>query len=130
MDQQAIDKSYKEIDFPNLQAALESETASFVVFFGGSGCHFCEKLKPIYDRLALKHGKVFDFYYIDAYQSENSEGCADFLDGGVPTLYVFWKRHSDLIPYAPTQRGTFGYAEPYLNKYFNRYIEIISSWEE
>ena len=128
MDQQVTDKNYEEIDFFRLAAILKLETPS-VIFFGGSGCHFCDQLKPIYDRQATKYGDTLNFYYIDSYLPENSEGCARFLDGGVPTIRVFWGGYDDLIPYTPTTRSSLGYPEPYLNNYFKRYIEVISQWE-
>ena len=130
LDQPVIDKNYEEIDFVRLDVLLRLKTSSSVVFFGGAGCHFCEQLKPIYSRMASKYGAAFNFYYIDSYLPENSQGCTPFLDGGVPTLHVFWKEYNDLIPYAPTEKGSLGYAEPYLDNYFTRYVNIISNWEE
>ena len=128
MDQRAIDRNYEEIDYFRLLAILNLK-ASSVVFFGGAGCHFCEQLKPIYSRMASKYGEEFNFYYIDAYLPENSEGCKSYLDGGVPTLHIFWKEYGDLIPYAPTSRNSLGYSESYLNNYFKRYVEVVSQWE-
>ena len=90
----------------------EFDTPS-VILLSREGCHLCDKLKPIYDKISAleKYDGVYNFYVIDA--DKQPLLYKNFMSDGVPTLYVIFEEQGTEIPY-PENPAPSGYGEKYI----------------
>ena len=93
-----------------------------VIFFSREGCHFCRKLKPIYNRISLseKYEKIYDFYIVDA--DEENIIYEKFQPDGVPTIYVLYGDDGIEIPY-PNKPALSGYGEKDITNFLDKLME-------
>ena len=89
-----------------------------VILFSREGCHFCKKLKPVYNRISAMEDfqQIYDFYIIDSDQEPLLYH--KFQADGVPTMYVIYEEDGLEIPYPEN-----GYDEKYLIKFLNELME-------
>lgn len=93
-----------------------------VILFSRDTCHFCEKLKPIYNEISLyeRYNGVFDFYVIDA----DTEDILyeKFSPDGVPTIYVMCDGDGLEIPY-PQKAAESGYSRENITDFLDKLME-------
>ena len=70
-----------------------------VILFSREGCHYCNKLKPIYEKIsnAKKYQGIYNFYAVDADEEEILYD--KFKADGVPTMFVLYEDSAIEIPY-------------------------------
>ena len=93
-----------------------------VIFFSRDGCHFCKKLKPIYDAISLleRYEEIYDFYIVDA--DEEFVLYEKFQPDGVPTIYVLYGDDGIEIPY-PSKPTVSGYAKEDITVFLDQLME-------
>jgi len=93
-----------------------------VVLLTKDGCHFCKKLKPIYEKISLaeKYHDLYNFYTIDA--DEETLLYEKFDSDGVPTIYVIYDNNGVEIPY-PDEPPESGYGEKDITNFLDELME-------
>jgi len=109
----------KELTFLNFPDKFDIPS---VVFFSKGGCHYCHKLKPIYDRISLseKYNNTFCFFIVDSDKEEILYN--KFEPDGVPTIYVIYEEDCVEIPY-PDKPKDSGYGEEDITNFLNELME-------
>lgn len=115
-------KSKHNVKQMTLEMFPEFFTMPTVLLFTRKGCHFCKKLKPIYQKISMmeKFSQVYDFYTVDA--DEESVLYFRFKADGVPTMYVLFEQDGLEIPY-PENPPESGYGEEDIVKFLDELTE-------
>lgn len=109
----------KQLTFSNFPEKIDTPS---VVLFSRDGCHFCQELKPIYDKLSLdkKYEDIYDFYVVDA--DEEEVLYEKFSPDGVPTIFVLYEDDGIEIPY-PKKPPSSGYGKEDIEKFLDQLME-------
>ena len=109
----------KQLTFSNFPEKIDTPS---VVLFSRDGCHFCQELKPIYDKLSLdkKYEDIYDFYVVDA--DEEEVLYEKFSPDGVPTIFVLYEDDGIEIPY-PKKPPSSGYGKKDIEKFLDQLME-------
>ena len=93
-----------------------------VIFLTREGCHFCQKLKPIYNKISImkKYNGIYDFYTVDV--DEETLLYEKFDSDGVPTIYVVYENDGVEIPY-PKEPPESGYGENDITNFLDQLME-------
>ena len=93
-----------------------------VIFFSRDGCHYCNKLKPIYNKISLfeRYEDAYAFYIVDA--DSDDILYEKFQPDGVPTIYVIYEEDCVEIPY-PDNPKESGYGEEDITKFLDELME-------
>ena len=105
-----------------LQTFPDNFKVPSVVLLTRDGCHFCQNLKPIYERISRtkKYANVYKFYFIDA--DNSPELYENFKSDGVPTMYVIYDNDGVEIPY-PEDPPESGYGEEHIINFLDQLME-------
>lgn len=109
----------KQLTFLNFPDKFDAPS---VILFSRKGCHYCRKLKPIYDKISLleKYKDTYYFFVIDADEEEILY--SKFEPDGVPTMYVIYGEDCVEIPY-PSNPKESGYGEEDITKFLDELME-------
>ena len=93
-----------------------------VILFSREGCHFCNKLKPIYDKISMmeKYNDIYNFCIVDA--DEEDILYEKFQPDGVPTIYVIYEDDGIEIPY-PKSPPPSGYGKEDIEDFLDKLME-------
>lgn len=111
----------KKLDSSNFESTLKNSDKPCVVKFYSRDCYLCRGLAPVFDSISNKYANRINFYMVDSVkESDLSE---PFLDGGVPTIQVFYKDMPPvLIEYPEEPNEVSGYPRDYLDQWLYFYL--------
>lgn len=115
----------KKLNSDNFKSTLENSEKPCVVKFYSKDCYLCRGLAPVFDSVAHKYANRLNFYIVDS----NKEAALSepYLDGGVPTIQVFYKDiPSVLIEYPEEPNQVSGYSRDYLDQWLYFYLVSYS----
>ena len=109
----------KQLTFQNFPEKIETPS---VVLFSRDGCHYCQELKPIYDKISLdkKYDGIYDFYVIDS--DVEDVLYEKFAPDGVPTIFVLYEEDGIEIPY-PKNPPPSGYGKEDIVNFLDQLME-------
>ena len=111
-----------KITADNIKKEVFDSPRPCVVKFYNKGCPLCSRLSLVYEKFSKKYGQYLKFGKVDTWE-EDSNFYNKYLDGGIPTIQVFYKQLSPvLIPYPNKPDIHTGYGRDYLDKWFYNYI--------
>lgn len=121
----------KKVDSSNFDDLVLSSHKPTVVKFYSRDCYLCRGLSPVFDTLASKYAHKLDFYKVDV--DEDSELSEPYLDGGVPTIQIFYRDIPPVLIEYPQEdkiHPVTGYAHDYLDQWLYFYLVSFSVLEK